>query len=958
MGARLACIAAALFAPGVAGSSDTSEVHAVFQGVLSAVESYWSSVDSLGEGGSLDGGADALALVSDSGTIELEPLIWTGSSTNDHVQCTDCSVHATRTLTYNCTVVDGELQYLTVLVTTAGRAKLSYTATVDSTSSFAPITEPVEFVGSNTVTATFGGVSCDIDVSTNINTTLIAGTSSADAEQVSGEIQANLTTRAGFVYTADGGVQPIADETSQYWAEQFDIAANESPPPGVAAHVSLDLAQTVLIDGLVELKTITQPAMQIFSSPGDLIVSDSDFFYTQSFLCLFDSDCPNDEVCVSSGECISYQRQGGSTYCEYNECVAGDPGCDIDEDNCGGRTCNNDNCRIFHTHGDNLDKYNAKCCGVDEGSDLESSCEFYEVSHYYSFEEMPYYKFNAAGYDDFSPLLTSIANSESIICGMGSPLNCVRLDKIEPRDGSYYNGMLVTATVARNCGEMELFVMRAYDCFDDCDEIGSLPGLFHGSGAISRQRRLGQEADLRDEAVRRRRLTGPLDAIAEQCTESDVVNFAIHIGASVSVAVLDGAGQTSVETAVEPRLRSHLEPVDPGCIATELFQSEETEFLTMPVIVQDGTVFSGDVRYIGDDTDIDNENTFCADTYGFGGGEWGNGFMGGFDYASVSFQVANTTAPLSRVPTFSTRVLMEWGALPHNEVFSETLNKTIPASTPFACTIDTTVDIAIDLRISSVNVEESAPASAVGRQCTVAGSTTSLVPPELSFYGVVEPQRGNVLNLTDPNRCWQVSVTNFGNTPLAQGDCTCDTGYWRANCELAEDAGGECVPCPSLPNWQFYTTDGGAFWNGCVAETCPDDCGIGKYRKGCTSFDAGICANCTNPDQSANTPFISSGHYDDKCDVNYDLYITEGPVELVPGDYWAIGSAGLVVIGLIVLAIYLVKKKKQDRLNEVHSALQLTSKSAVKSEDSEDTTRDPSERNYDSFQTDADIVID
>jgi len=76
------------------------------------------------------------------------------------------------------------------------------------------------------------------------------------------------------------------------------------------------------------------------------------------------------------------------------------------------------------------------------------------------------------------------------------------------------------------------------------------------------------------------------------------------------------------------------------------------------------------------------------------------------------------------------------------------------------------------------------------------------------------------------------------------------------------------------------------------------------------------------------------------------------------GDYWAIGSAGLVVIGLIVLAIYLVKKKRQDRLNEVHSALQLTSKSAVKSEDSEDTTRDPSERNYDSFQTDADIVID
>jgi len=314
MGARMACIAAALFAPGVAGSSDTSEVHAVFQGVLSAVESYWSSVDSLGEGGSLDGGADALALVSDSGTIELEPLTWTGSSTNEHVQCTDCSVHATRTLTYNCTVVDGELQYLTVLVTTAGRAKLSYTATVDSTSSFAPITEPVEFVGSNTVTATFGGVSCDIDVSTNITTTLIAGTSSADAEQVSGEIQANLTTRAGFVYTADGGVQPIADETSQYWAEQFDIAANESPPPGVAAHVSLDLAQTVLIDGLVELKTITQPAMQIFSSPGDLIVSDSDFFYTQAFLCLFDSDCPNDEVCVSSGECISYQRQGGSTY--------------------------------------------------------------------------------------------------------------------------------------------------------------------------------------------------------------------------------------------------------------------------------------------------------------------------------------------------------------------------------------------------------------------------------------------------------------------------------------------------------------------------------------------------------------------------------------------------------------------------------------------------------------------
>lgn len=64
-----------------------------------------------------------------------------------------------------------------------------------------------------------------------------------------------------------------------------------------------------------------------------------------------------------------------------------------------------------------------------------------------------------------------------------------------------------------------------------------------------------------------------------------------------------------------------------------------------------------------------------------------------------------------------------------------------------------------------------------------------------------------------------------------------------------------------------------------------------------------------------------------------------------------------VLVALIVLAVYLVMKKRQDRLNDVHSALQLTSRS-VKAPDEDDGDGNHERTSYDSFQTDADIIID
>ncbi len=48
----------------------------------------------------------------------------------------------------------------------------------------------------------------------------------------------------------------------------------------------------------------------------------------------------------------------------FNDCYAGDPGCNNAPCE-GSRECNADNCQMFHTHGDNLEKYDAVCCGSD-----------------------------------------------------------------------------------------------------------------------------------------------------------------------------------------------------------------------------------------------------------------------------------------------------------------------------------------------------------------------------------------------------------------------------------------------------------------------------------------------------------------------------------------------------------------------------------------------------------------
>ena len=57
-------------------------------------------------------------------------------------------------------------------------------------------------------------------------------------------------------------------------------------------------------------------------------------------------------------------------------------------------------------------------------------CEFDTVTHAFRFEDLPYYDFNDPGHDDFTPLLVAIANAEGVVCGMGSPLDCIRLESI------------------------------------------------------------------------------------------------------------------------------------------------------------------------------------------------------------------------------------------------------------------------------------------------------------------------------------------------------------------------------------------------------------------------------------------------------------------------------------------------------------------------------------------------
>ena len=330
----------------------------------------------------------------------------------------------------------------------------------------------------------------------------------------------------------------------------------------------------------------------------------------------------------------------------------------------------------------------------------------------------------------------------------------------------------------------------------------------------------------------------------------------------------------TVISADDSQLRAHVEPVEWGCIADEIASSEDLELLTMPVIAQDGAVWAGDLRYVGPVTDQLNGDGYCSEHFGFGPHEWAAGLSGGFDFATLSFQVNSTTDPLSRVPVYHTRMLMNWGSLPRNDESDEAVRpfvldcicfclqslalafhcvycrqrlsihglRVCLQALPFGCNVDTTADLEIDLRVGSVVVTEASISSAKKRSCW---STTSSygfrLPSSLSFTGVLDAARGNVLNVTDQHRCWQATLTNKGNNPLAQAACHCDVGYWRPTCEVTEDDGTHCKACSPLPDFHYYTSDGGSFWNGCTFEACVDDCGIGMFLRVGTSRDNNRC---------------------------------------------------------------------------------------------------------------------
>ena len=174
----------------------------------------------------------------------------------------------------------------------------------------------------------------------------------------------------------------------------------------------------------------------------------------------------------------------------------------------------------------------------------------------------------------------------------------------------------------------------------------------------------------------------------------------------------------------------------------------------------------------------------------------------------------------------------------------------------FTCVVDTTFDVAVDLRVDAVSVTESPAESrdADARSCWSTDSAQNFqLPPTIAFGGVAASTRRDVLNLTDPLRCWQASVTSLGNTPLAQGDCSCDVGFYRPTCEVqgstaAGKAGGsQCQECPKPPAWHYYTSDGGAFWNGCAVTACVDDCGDGSYCWCWCWCWCWCCMNCWPP---------------------------------------------------------------------------------------------------------------
>lgn len=146
----------------------------------------------------------------------------------------------------------------------------------------------------------------------------------------------------------------------------------------------------------------------------------------------------------------------------------------------------------------------------------------------------------------------------------------------------------------------------------------------------------------------------------------------MRIGGAGSVSPLVSNTGTVV-SADDSELRAHVEPVDWGCIADEIASSEDLDLLTMPVIAQDGAVWAGDLRYVGTVTDQLNGDGYCSEHFGFSPHDWATGLSGGFNFATLSLQVNSTTDPLSRVPVYHTRMLMNWGALPRNGESAKTV---------------------------------------------------------------------------------------------------------------------------------------------------------------------------------------------------------------------------------------------------------------------------------------------
>jgi hypothetical protein len=255
--------------------------------------------------------SSAPSLSSAQGTVALPSQAWTGSGGSENgVVCTDCSIAADLSLTYDVSIANNAVQYLSVVVTSTGQYTLQFGASDINSTSVHHHVARLATLPESAVTAQFAGRTVQISVATNVDlVSLTAAVQEDNAPDFSGRVEAAITCRTGFVYTPQTGLQLLADESSTYADEQFQTAKSSQ---GYAVHIALAFSHRVDIADFASLAFKVEPAVQAFSAPGADVVSGADFFYDQAFLCLFDGDCPYDEVCVSSGECISYQREAGS----------------------------------------------------------------------------------------------------------------------------------------------------------------------------------------------------------------------------------------------------------------------------------------------------------------------------------------------------------------------------------------------------------------------------------------------------------------------------------------------------------------------------------------------------------------------------------------------------------------------------------------------------------------------